>query len=190
MIFRETPISGAYVIEPERIEDHRGFFARIWCKKELGQRGLETELAQSNIGFSSRRGTLRGLHFQEAPHTEVKIVRCTRGSIFDVIVDLRPDSSSYKRWFGTELSDENGKMIYAPEGCAQGYITLTDNSEMYYHTSDFYHPESASGVRYNDPEFGVVWPVEIAVISQQDKEWPDYSTRSRLLNFANGKAGH
>ena len=191
MIFQETPIQGAFVIEPERIKDHRGFFARIWCKKELRAKlGLVTQLAQTNVGFSSRRGTLRGLHFQEAPHAEVKIVRCTRGSIFDVIVDLRPDSPSYKRWFDVELSDENGKMIYVPEGCAQGYITLKDNSEMYYHTSEFYHPESASGVRYNDPEFGIVWPVEISAISQQDREWPDYSSRSQLLTFPDRKAEH
>ena len=190
MIFRETSLRGSYVIEPERIVDHRGFFARIWCKNELRQRGLESELAQSNFAFSHRKGTLRGLHFQQAPHTEVKIVRCTRGSIFDVIVDLRPESPDYKRWFGVELSEENGRMIYVPAGFAQGYITLSDNAEMYYHTSEFYHPESASGVRYDDPEFQIVWPVEISVISEQDSKWPDYATRSRQLSFAEGRMGH
>ena len=180
MIFQETKLLGAYVIEPERITDHRGFFGRIWCKNELKQKGLKAELAQSNVGFSYRKGTLRGLHFQEAPHAEVKIVRCTRGSMFDVIVDLRPESPSCKHWFGVELSEENRKMIYVPEGFAQGYITLVDNTEMYYHTSEFYNPESAFGVRYNDPEFGIVWPTEITVISEQDKKWPDYSGRSRL----------
>ncbi len=180
MIFQETTLQGAYVIEPERIDDHRGFFARIWCQNELRQLGLKTELVQSNVGFNYRKGTLRGLHFQESQHAEVKVVRCTRGAIFDVIVDLRPESPSYKRWFGVELSDENCKMIYVPEGVAQGYITLADNTEIYYHTSEFYHPESASGVRFDDPEFRIVWPIEIAVISRQDREWPDYSSRNRL----------
>ena len=180
MIFQETKLLGAYIIEPERIADHRGFFGRIWCKKELKQKGLETELAQSNVGFSYRKGTLRGLHFQKPPHAEVKIVRCTRGSMFDVIVDLRPESLTHKHWFGVELSEENRKMIYVPEGFAQGYITLVDNTEMYYHTSEFYDPSSAFGARYDDPEFGIVWPIEIAVISKQDKEWPDYSNRIAL----------
>jgi dTDP-4-dehydrorhamnose 3,5-epimerase len=179
MIFQETKLPGAYVIEPERITDHRGFFGRIWCKNELKQKGLKAELAQSNVGFSYRKGTLRGLHFQEAPHAEVKIVRCTKGKLFDVIVDLRPESPSYKHWFGVELSEENRKMIYAPEGFAQGYITLADNTEMYYHTSEFYNPGSAFGVRYNDPEFGIVWPTEIVIISEQDKKWSDYSSRRR-----------
>jgi dTDP-4-dehydrorhamnose 3,5-epimerase len=183
MIFQETPLPGAYVIEPERISDHRGFFARIWCKNELRQRGLETELAQSNVGFSRRKGTLRGLHFQQSPQAEVKIVRCTKGSIFDVIVDLRPESPSYKHSFSVELSEENCKMIYVPEGLAQGYITLADNTEIYYHTSKCYHPQLASGIRYNDPEFRIVWPIEVSVISQQDREWPDFSSRSGLLTF-------
>ncbi len=183
MIFQETPLTGAYVIELKRITDQRGFFARIWCKNELRERRLETELAQSNVGFSHRRGTLRGLHFQQAPHTEVKLVRCSRGSMFDVIVDLRPESASYKRWFGVKLSEENRKMLYVPAGCAQGYITLADNTEMYYHTSEFFHPESACGVRHDDPEFGIVWPIEIEVISQQDREWPDYSKSKPVFDL-------
>jgi dTDP-4-dehydrorhamnose 3,5-epimerase len=190
MIIREAVISGAYVIEPERREDHRGFFARIWCKNELRQWGLETELAQTNVAFSDRKGTLRGLHFQEPPYTEVKIVRCTRGAVFDVIVDLRPESPSYKRWFGVELNEANGKILYVPEGCAQGAITLVDTTEIYYHASEFYHPESASGVRYDDPEFGIVWPVEVSVISQQDRQWPDYATRSHLVSVSGRGVGH
>ncbi len=174
MIFQETPLTGAYVIEPERIKDHRGFFARVWCKNELRQQGLETELAQTNVGFSYRKGTLRGLHFQEPPHTEVKIVRCTRGSVFDVIVDLRPESPSYKRWFGVELSEENCKMIYVPEGCAQGYITLTDNAEIYYHTSEFYHPESERGVRWDNSAFDFRWPMAPSVISRRGRAFPDW----------------
>jgi dTDP-4-dehydrorhamnose 3,5-epimerase len=172
MIFKETPLAGAYVIEPERINDHRGFFARVWCKKELQEHGLKSELSQSNIGFSFRKGTFRGLHFQKTPHAEVKIVRCTRGSIFDVIVDLRPESSSYKRWFGVELSAENRKMIYVPEGMAQGYATLEDNTEINYHTSELFNSEAASGVRFDDPAFGVQWPVVPAVVSDQDRNWP------------------
>ncbi len=178
MIFKETTLSDAYVIEPERINDHRGFFGRIWCKNELKQKGLKTELAQSNVGFSYSKGTLRGLHFQKRPHAEVKLVRCTRGAIFDVIVDLRRESPSFKRWFGVELNEENCNMIYVPEGFAQGYVTLADNTEMYYHTSEFYHPSSAFGIRYDDPEFRIEWPTEIKVVSQQDKEWPDYSKGS------------
>ena len=172
MIFKETTLSGAYVIEPEKIGDDRGYFARVWCKKELQQHGLKGDIAQSNVGFSHRKGTLRGLHFQKSPHAEVKIVRCTRGAIFDVIVDLRPDSRTYKGWFGVELNDENSRMIYVPEGFAQGYMTLADNTEMNYHTSEFYCPEAASGVRYNDAAIGIQWPLTPTIISQQDRSWP------------------
>jgi dTDP-4-dehydrorhamnose 3,5-epimerase len=172
LIFKETTLSGAYVIEPEKIDDDRGYFARVWCKKELQQHGLIGDIAQSNVGFSHRKGTLRGLHFQKSPHAEVKIVRCTRGAIFDVIVDLRPDSQTYKGWFGVELNDENSRMIYVPEGFAQGYMTLADNTEMNYHTSEFYNPEAASGVRYNDVAIGIRWPLTPTIISQQDRSWP------------------
>ena len=172
MIFKETTLPGAYVIEPERINDHRGFFARVWCKKELQQHGLNNELSQSNIGFSYRKGTVRGLHFQRIPHAESKIVRCTRGSLFDVIADLRPESSTYKCWFGVELSDENRKMIYVPEGMAQGYITLQDNTEINYHTSEFFNVEAAAGVRFDDPVLGIQWPLAATVVSEQDRNWP------------------
>lgn len=178
MKFSETRLAGAYIIEPDRIEDERGFFARVWCANELARLGLKPVTVQTNIGFSHSRGTLRGLHFQSPPHAEVKIVRCTRGAIFDVIVDLRPGSSTYKGWFGVELNEENRRMIYVPEGFAQGYITLTDDTEMYYTTSEFYHPGSASGVCFNDPVFGIEWPMEPAVISKQDRAWPDFSGRT------------
>ena len=174
MIFQETPLPGAYVMEPKRIEDDRGFFARIWCKAEMAERDLRTEVVQANVGFSPRMGTLRGLHFQKPPHSEVKIVRCTKGSVYDVIVDLRPGSRTYKAWFGVVLSEDNRSMIYVPEGFAQGYLTLVDASEVYYHTSEFYHPEAAFGVRYDDPQFAIAWPVEISVVSRQDRQWPDY----------------
>jgi dTDP-4-dehydrorhamnose 3,5-epimerase len=172
LIFKETMLSGAYVIEPEKINDQRGYFTRVWCKRELQQYGLESELAQSNVGFSYRKGTVRGLHFQKAPHREVKIVRCTRGALLDVIVDLRPESPTYKQWFGIELSDENSKMVYVPEGFAQGYMTLADNTEMNYHTSQFYSPEAAFGVRYDDPVLAIQWPLVATLVSEQDRNWP------------------
>jgi len=178
MIFTETALGGAYVLDTERREDSRGFFGRIWCKKEFEQRGLKHELAQSNVGFSFLKGTLRGLHFQKAPHAEVKILRCTRGAVFDVIVDLRPESPTFRRWFGVQLDEENRKMIYVPEGFAQGYLTLADKTEIYYLTSAFYDAGSASGIRYNDPQFGIVWPTEVTVISGQDQGWPDYQSRT------------
>jgi dTDP-4-dehydrorhamnose 3,5-epimerase len=174
MLFHKTPLSGCYVIEPERMQDHRGFFTRVWCQKELQEHGLNAEVLQSNVGLSYRKGTLRGLHYQRAPHAEVKIVRCTRGAMFDVVIDLRPLSPTHKQWFGVELTEENGKMIYVPEGFAQGYLTLIDNTEMNYHTSKFFHRDSASGVRHNDPGFSIKWPLEIAVISDQDTKWPNY----------------
>ncbi|MDX2253608.1 MAG: dTDP-4-dehydrorhamnose 3,5-epimerase [Nitrospira sp.] len=177
MLFHQTPLQGCYVIEPELIRDHRGFFARVWCRQELEQHGLKAELMQSNIGRSVRKGTLRGLHFQIGTHAEVKIVRCTRGAMFDVVVDLRRESATYKRWFGIELTAENEKMIYVPEGFAQGYLTLSDNTEMNYHTSKLFNREAATGVRFDDPQFGIEWPIEIAVMSQQDQQWPDYTER-------------
>ena len=184
MIFRETPLPGAYVIEPQPIADDRGFFARRWCQRELSAVGLETGIVQSNVGFSHRSGTLRGLHFQRPPHAEVKIVGCTRGALFDVIVDLRPGSPTHRRWFGIELHEGNGCMLYVPRGCAQGYLTLVDDTEMYYHTTEFYHPESASGVRYDDPAFGIAWPREVAVISRQDREWPYCKAGMELAEMA------
>lgn len=174
MTFTETPLPGAYVIEPQKIEDDRGFFARLLCVNEFRAHGLDLDLIQTNIARSHRSGTLRGLHFQRPPHAEVKIVRCTKGAIYDVIVDLRPDSPTFKKWFGVELTADNFRAIYVPKGFAQGYLTLADDVEMYYHTSTVYHPESASGIRYNDPEIGIVWPAEVEVISKQDGQWPQF----------------
>jgi dTDP-4-dehydrorhamnose 3,5-epimerase len=174
MLFHETPISSAYVIEPQRIHDDRGFFARLWCVEELSKQGLCTTIRQTNIGVSTRKGTLRGLHFQRAPHAEVKIVRCPRGAIFDVVVDLRADSPTLRRWHGVELSQDNQLALYVPEGCATGYLTLTDDTEIYYHTSAAFHPASASGVRYDDPAFGIAWPGPALVMSEQDRSWPDF----------------
>lgn len=174
MKFVPTEIIGAYIIQPERMVDERGFFARIWCEKEFGSHGLSTQIIQTNVSVSHEKGTLRGLHFQRAPFEEAKIVRCPRGAIFDVAVDLRPQSPSFKKWVGVELSEENGNMLYVPEGCAQGLLTLADDTEIYYHTSESYAPEAACGVRYNDPTFSIQWPDSVRVISEQDKNWPEY----------------
>jgi dTDP-4-dehydrorhamnose 3,5-epimerase len=174
VIFNKTKLNGAYIMEIEKHSDERGFFSRSWCNKELEDHGLNSGLAQANIGFSLKKGTLRGLHYQVHPYEEVKVVRCTMGAIFDVIVDLRPDSPTYKQWISVELNSENRKMIYVPEGFAQGYITLNDNTEICYNTSQFYSPEFARGVRYDDPSFSIKWPIEVAVISKADKSWPDY----------------
>lgn len=183
MLFTSTPIAGAYIIEPRKIEDDRGFFARILCKDEFAKHDLKLHLPQTNMSRTYRRGTLRGLHFQQPPHAEIKIVRCTRGAVYDVIVDLRPESPTFKCWFGVELTQDNFKAVYVPEGLAHGYLTLVDDSEIYYHASEVYHSESATGVRYDDPEFDIVWPIGIAVISRQDREWPDYAMRKTLIGF-------
>lgn len=181
MIFTATPLAGVYIIEPRKIEDDRGFFARILCRDEFTKQGLNQHLTQTNISRTHRRGTMRGLHFQQPPHAEIKIARCTRGAVYDVMVDLRRESRTFKRSFGVELTQDNFKAVYVPEGFAHGYLTLADNSEVYYHTSEVYHPESATGVRYDDPEFGIEWPIEIAVISRQDREWPNFTTRKTLI---------
>lgn len=176
MEFTETKLTGAFVLRLKKIEDARGYFGRTWCRDELRQHGLNPEIVQTNTGFSHKRGTLRGLHFQRAPHAEVKVMRCTRGAIFDVIVDLRADSPTRGQWFGLELTPDNGLMLYAPEGFAHGYQTLEDNAEMYYNTSQMYAPKAATGVRFNDPAFGIAWPLPVSVISDADRAWPDYQT--------------
>jgi dTDP-4-dehydrorhamnose 3,5-epimerase len=174
MKFTETPIAGAYIIEVDRIGDDRGHFGRLWCEREYQEVGLVAKIVQSNIGVNPFAGTQRGLHYQKAPHLEAKIVRCSRGAMFDVIVDVRPDSPTHCEWFGMELTAENATMLYVPEGCATGYITLVDDTEMYYHATASYHPESATGVRCNDPAFGIQWPREPSIISDGDRDWPDY----------------
>ena len=175
MIFTETAIKGGYLVDIARHEDHRGFFARAWCRREFEAHGLNPDLAQINVGHSHKKGTLRGLHFQTAPHQEAKLARCTMGAIYDVMVDLRPDSPTYLQWFGVELSAQNRRMLYVPEGCAHGYQTLADGTEMLYQTSDFYAPAQALGVRYDDPAFAIVWPLDVTVISDADKNWPSYT---------------
>ena len=178
MIFTETKLKGAFIIDLNKIEDDRGFFARAWCQKEFETHGLNPKIAQANIGFSNKKGTLRGMHYQKAPWEEAKLVRCTKGAIYDVIIDLRPDSSTHMHWVGFELTDENRKMIYVPEGFAHGYLTLTINTEIYYQTTQFFAPEFATGVRFDDPAFDIKWPIPIEVISEKDKRWPDYMMKS------------
>lgn len=175
MNFSETHLGGAYIIEIEKREDQRGFFARAWCQKEFGGRSLVTHFVQSNVSLSKRAGTLRGMHYQAAPNQEVKLIRCTRGAIWDVIIDLRPGSPTYTKWIGVELTDNNYKMLYVPENFAHGFLTLEDSTEVTYLVSAFYSPESERGVRYNDPQFQMRWPMEIRAISDKDKSWPDYS---------------
>jgi dTDP-4-dehydrorhamnose 3,5-epimerase len=177
MIFIETVLAGAFIIEPEKVADERGFFARTWCQKELSSRGLESRLVQCSISFNPKKGTLRGMHFQSAPREEVKIVRCTRGEIFDVIIDLRPGSSTFKKWVGVTLSEENRKMIYIPKGFAHGFITLFDQVEIFYQMSEFYSPEHAQGVRWNDPAFAIRWPAEVQLISERDNNYPDFGPK-------------
>jgi dTDP-4-dehydrorhamnose 3,5-epimerase len=180
MRFTELPIQGAYLVDVDRIGDDRGFFGRLWCQRELEDMGLNGTIVQSNVGISVKAGTTRGLHFQTAPHSEVKFVRCSRGVMYDVIVDLRKDSPTFKKWFGIELTAENCRMLYVPEGCATGYQTLVDNTEMYYHTTAFYAPDFATGVRHDDPAFGIEWPLPVSVMSDNDKNWPDFSDQEAL----------
>ena len=174
MIFEETILKGAYLIKPERLEDERGFFARMWCRREFEAHGLGTALVQCNVAFNASMGTLRGMHFQVAPYEEAKLVRCTMGTIYDVIVDLRKNSPTYLRHFGEVLSAENRIMLYVPEGFAHGFITLEDRTEVFYQMSAFYDFESARGVRWNDPAFGIRWPAEVRVISERDRSYPDF----------------
>lgn len=174
MIFRETPLPGAYIIEVDRRVDARGFFARIWCSDEFSTHGLKTDLVQCNLSWSERRGTLRGMHYQTEPFRETKLVRCVRGAIFDAIIDLRTDSSTFKQWFGVELTAESRAAIYVPEGFAHGVQTLTDDTEIVYFVTAPYSAEHESGVRWNDPTFGIEWPVRDAIVSEKDAQIPDF----------------
>jgi dTDP-4-dehydrorhamnose 3,5-epimerase len=173
MRFLPTEIPGAFLIEPERFADERGWFARTWAAEELAERGLEPGVVQCSASFNPRRGTLRGLHFQLPPFAEVKIVRCTRGAIFDVAVDLRPDSPTFRCWIGAELTPENGRALYIPRGFAHGMLTLADATEVSYQISAPYSPVHARGVRYDDPAFGIAWPGRVALIAPRDRDYPD-----------------
>jgi dTDP-4-dehydrorhamnose 3,5-epimerase len=179
MIFNETKLAGAYLIEQELFEDHRGFFARSWSEREFAAAGLDARLVECNISFNYREGTLRGMHFQRAPHAQAKLVRCTQGAIYDVIIDLRPASETFKQWVGFELTAENRRMLFVPEGFAHGFQTLAHHTEVFYQMSEVFAPECAGGVRWNDPAFRVEWPetgdgVERIIIAR-DREYPDFT---------------
>ena len=174
MIFTETKLKGAFIIGIEPREDERGFFARSWCEDEFKKHGLNPRLAQCNISYNKKRGTLRGMHYQVAPFAEAKLVRCTMGAIYDVIIDLRPNSPTFKQWISVELTAENREALYVPEDFAHGFQTLMDNTEVFYQMSELYHPECARGLRWDDPAIGVVWRLESLVISRQDRDYADF----------------
>jgi dTDP-4-dehydrorhamnose 3,5-epimerase len=170
--FVETPLSGLYVVEIEPRNDDRGFFARSFCIEEFDGYGLERQVAQCNISFNAKAGTLRGLHFQAEPHEEAKLVRCTQGAIYDVAVDIRPSSETYLKWYAAELNSSNRRMLFIPQGFAHGFQTLTDETEVFYLMFESYHPESGSGLRWDDPKIGVVWPLANQIISEKDRAYP------------------
>lgn len=175
MIFHESPIADVWLIEPERHEDTRGFFARTWDLQEFTERGLASRIVQCSISFNRSRGTLRGLHYQAAPHEEAKIVRSTAGAIFDVAVDLRVGSPTLREWVGRELTSDNRLALYIPEGCAHGFLTLVDDTEVEYQISELHVPDAARGVRWDDPAFGIAWPSEVVVINDRDRLYPDFA---------------
>lgn len=175
MLFEPLAIEGAFRIEVEPIADDRGFFARTFCAETFAERGLEPNFVQRSISYNARRGTLRGLHFQDQPYSETKIVRCTRGSAFDVLVDLRPQSASYRRWQAVELTAENRWMVYIPAGCAHGFQTLADGTELFYEITPAYEPSASRGIAWNDPEFAINWPLKQAILSPTDRSWPLFS---------------
>ncbi|MFH2129147.1 MAG: dTDP-4-dehydrorhamnose 3,5-epimerase [bacterium] len=174
MKFTETQLKGAFILELEKRGDDRGFFARTWCQHEFQDHGLAAEVVQQNISVSKDTGTLRGMHYQIAPHQETKLIRCSKGALYDVIIDLRPDSATYKQWLAFELTQDNYKMVYVPKDFAHGFMTLADDTEATYLVSAFYAPNAERGIRYNDSAFGIHWPLPVTTISDKDNTWPDY----------------
>ena len=186
MLFQETPLAGAYIVELEKRGDDRGFFARVFCRNEFRDAGLVTEFVQVNNSLSAQQGTLRGMHYQLAPHAETKVVRCIRGSLWDCILDLRPESPTFGKWFGDTLSTDNRKMMYVPKGFAHGFITLEPNTEALYFVDEFYASESERGIRWNDPKFGVRWPIVPSVISEKDVTARDFDPSWHLRSSVSG----
>lgn len=174
MKFTESPLQNAWILEIEPRGDERGYFARTFCRNELEAHGLDATIVQSNSSYSRDAGTLRGMHYQKAPAEETKLIRCLRGSIFDVIIDLRPDSSTYLQSYGIELTADNLRMLYIPKGFAHGFMTLQDHTEVLYMVGEYYTPNCEDGLRYNDPKFNIEWPVEPSVVSEKDQNWPDF----------------
>jgi dTDP-4-dehydrorhamnose 3,5-epimerase len=180
MIFTDTALKGACIIEPEQLSDKRGFFARTWCQKEFLSHGLNPNIVQSSISYNRKKGTLRGMHYQAAPYEEAKLIRCTKGAIYAVIIDLRSASDTYIKWVSVEMKAADYRMIYVPEeNCAFGFLTLEDDTEIFYLSSEFYTPEAERGVRWNDPLFRITWPTEVSVISNKDNAWPDFFAEKR-----------
>lgn len=177
MKFLETKLPGVFEVQIEPTADERGFFARSWCQKEFRDHGLNSELVQCSVSLNPRKGTLRGMHYQGAPFAEAKLVRCTAGAIYDVVLDLREESPTFKQWFAAVLSAENRHSLYTPEGCAHGFLTMSDDSEVLYQMSEFYHPEAGRGVRWNDPAFQIAWPGKVEVISERDQAYPDFEPK-------------
>ncbi len=180
MMFVETTLKGAFVVEPERREDERGFFARTFCREEFDAHGLNSRIAQCNISFNRSRGSLRGMHYQGVPYEEAKVISCARGAIFDAIIDLRPRSSTFGHWFALELTDDNYKMLYVPEGFAHGFQVLQEDSVVHYQMSEFYHPESAQGISWDDPFFKIAWPLHPTTISPQDRSYEPFNADAHL----------
>jgi dTDP-4-dehydrorhamnose 3,5-epimerase len=180
MIFTETPIAGAFLIDLEPRGDERGFFARFFCEREFGAHGLSTHFVQANNSLSARRGTLRGMHYQLAPKAETKVVRCLRGALFDIVLDLRKGSPTFGKSFGAELSADNRRMMYVPKGFGHGFVTLTDDTEALYLVDEFYSPEHERGVRWDDPKFGIQWPVAPVVMSDKDRAYRDFDAAWHL----------
>ena len=174
MKFHPAELPGAYLVEPELVSDERGFFARTWCRREFAERGLADQLVQCSLSHNHRRGTLRGMHYQRAPHQEAKLVRCIRGAVYDVILDLRDDSPTRLQWQAFELTADNHRMLYIPAGVAHGFQTFEDDSQVFYLMSSWHHPPSAAGVRWDDPAFGIRWPLEISAISERDQQFPRF----------------
>jgi dTDP-4-dehydrorhamnose 3,5-epimerase len=175
MIFEKTKLPGVFEIRMEPMPDERGFFARCWCEREFESHGLNPKVVQCSVSFNARRGTLRGMHYQVAPDQEAKVVRCTKGALYDVLVDLRRGSPTFGDWVAVVLTAERRNMVYVPEGCAHGFLTLEDETEVLYQISEFYSPQSARGVRWDDPAFRIVWPEEVKVISERDRKCPDFA---------------
>jgi dTDP-4-dehydrorhamnose 3,5-epimerase len=174
MEYHESKIRGVFEIRIEPKEDGRGFFARTWCQKEFEEHGLNPHLVQCSLSFNSKKGTLRGMHYQAAPYAETKLVRCTQGSIYDVVIDLRAQSPTFRSWISVVLDSKKRNMVYIPEGCAHGFLTLEDGSEVFYQMSQFYDAGSARGVRWDDPAFRIAWPEKVTVLSERDRTYPDF----------------
>jgi dTDP-4-dehydrorhamnose 3,5-epimerase len=181
MIFTETKLKGAFIVDVKKLEDDRGFFGRSWCRREFEAIGLTADVVQTNVAYSKLKGTLRGMHYQLSPYEESKLVRCTRGAVYDVIIDLRPESPTFKQWVGVELTADNYRMLFVPERFGHGYITLQDNTDVTYQVTQYYTPGAERGIRWNDPEFNIAWPIEPLVMSEKDKQMPDFVNEFETL---------